>query len=117
MPWGHRNVTPASDRSTWHGGGAAVVVGLPAAGLKATFEPLALAEADQRILGSNYGSSVPRRDIPQLVDLYMDGELNLDDMISARRPLDDAAQALDDLASGCGASPAVVTEPRTAQRP
>jgi S-(hydroxymethyl)glutathione dehydrogenase/alcohol dehydrogenase len=81
-------------------GGAAVVVGLPPAGSTASFEPLALAEADQRILGSNYGSCVPRRDIPQLVDLYMSGDLNLDDMVSARRPLDDAAQALDDLAAG-----------------
>jgi S-(hydroxymethyl)glutathione dehydrogenase/alcohol dehydrogenase len=81
-------------------GGAAVVVGLPAAGSTASFEPLALAEADQRILGSNYGSCVPRRDIPQLVDLYMSGDLNLDDMVSARRPLEDAAQALDDLATG-----------------
>jgi S-(hydroxymethyl)glutathione dehydrogenase/alcohol dehydrogenase len=81
-------------------GGAAVVVGLPPAGSTASFEPLALAEADQRILGSNYGSCVPRRDIPQLVDLYMSGDLNLDDMVSARRPLEDAAQALDDLATG-----------------
>src|SRR5699024_2786879 len=35
-------------------GGAAVIVGLPPTGSKASFEPLVLAEADQRILGSNY---------------------------------------------------------------
>jgi S-(hydroxymethyl)glutathione dehydrogenase/alcohol dehydrogenase len=81
-------------------GGAAVVVGLPPAGQKASFEPLTLAESEQRVLGSNYGSCVPHRDIPDLVDRYMSGELDLDAMISARRPLTEAAEALDDLASG-----------------
>ncbi|NOQ61253.1 Zn-dependent alcohol dehydrogenase [Mycolicibacterium fortuitum] len=81
-------------------GGAAVIVGLPPAGERASFDPLALAEADQRILGSNYGSTVPERDIPQLVDEVMAGNLDLASMISARRPLAEAADALDDLAAG-----------------
>jgi S-(hydroxymethyl)glutathione dehydrogenase/alcohol dehydrogenase len=81
-------------------GGAAVVVGLPPAGQTASFEPLSLAESEQRILGSNYGSCVPHRDIPDLIDRYMSGELDLDSMISARRPLAEASAALDDLASG-----------------
>jgi S-(hydroxymethyl)glutathione dehydrogenase/alcohol dehydrogenase len=81
-------------------GGAAVVVGLPPSGSRASFDPLQLAEADQQILGSNYGSSVPHRDIPELVDLYMSGQLDLDSMVSARRPLGDAGASLDDLAAG-----------------
>jgi S-(hydroxymethyl)glutathione dehydrogenase/alcohol dehydrogenase len=81
-------------------GGAAVVVGLPAAGAKASFEPLALAEADQRILGSNYGSIRPSADIPALVDSFMDGDLLLHELISSRRPLDAAVSALDDLEAG-----------------
>ena len=81
-------------------GGAAVIVGLPPTGQHARFDPLALAEADQRILGSNYGSVVPQRDIPWLVDLYMSGELDLDSLVSARRPLSEAAEALADLAAG-----------------
>jgi S-(hydroxymethyl)glutathione dehydrogenase/alcohol dehydrogenase len=81
-------------------GGAAVIVGLPPAGERASFDPLALAEADQRILGSNYGSAVPEHDIPQLVDEVMAGNLDLASMISARRPLAEAADALDDLAAG-----------------
>ncbi|BBX88482.1 zinc-binding dehydrogenase [Mycolicibacterium boenickei] len=81
-------------------GGAAVIVGLPPQGERATFEPLALAEADQRILGSNYGSAVPERDIPALVDEVMAGNLDLASMISGRRPLAEAAAALDDLAAG-----------------
>jgi S-(hydroxymethyl)glutathione dehydrogenase / alcohol dehydrogenase len=81
-------------------GGAAVIVGLPPAGSTARFDPLSLAERDQRILGSNYGSVDPHRDIPRLVDLFMDGSIDLESMVSSRRPLAEAAQALDDLASG-----------------
>jgi S-(hydroxymethyl)glutathione dehydrogenase / alcohol dehydrogenase len=81
-------------------GGSAVVVGLPPSGSQARFDPLALAEADQRILGCNYGSIVPQRDIPQLVDLVMSGDLDLESMVSARRPLAEAAEALADLAAG-----------------
>ncbi len=81
-------------------GGAAIIVGLPPTGQAARFDPLKLAEADQRILGSNYGSVVPHTDIPRLVDLVMDGALDLESMVSARRPLSEAAEALDDLATG-----------------
>jgi S-(hydroxymethyl)glutathione dehydrogenase / alcohol dehydrogenase len=81
-------------------GGAAVIVGLPPNGSTARFDPLALAEANQRILGSNYGSIDPQADIPRLVDLYMSGEIELDSMISGYRPLDHAAAALDELQAG-----------------
>ena len=81
-------------------GGAAVIVGLPGVGETARFEPLALAELDARILGSNYGSIRPQIDIPDLVEKFMTGELLLEEMITARRPLDEAAPALQDLAAG-----------------
>lgn len=81
-------------------GGAAVVVGLPPAGAKASFEPLALAEADQRILGSNYGSVRPAIDIPVLVDQFMAGDLLLEELVSSRRPLEAAIAALDELETG-----------------
>lgn len=81
-------------------GGSAVIVGLPRSGEVAKFEPLALAEADQRILGCNYGSAVPKVDIPRLVDELMGGDLDLESLVSARRPLEEAAQALNDLGSG-----------------
>jgi S-(hydroxymethyl)glutathione dehydrogenase/alcohol dehydrogenase len=81
-------------------GGCAVVVGLPPTGQTASFDPLTLAEADQRILGCNYGSTVPQRDIPRLVDEMMAGDLDLESMVSARRPLSEAKDALADLNSG-----------------
>lgn len=93
-------------------GGAAVVVGLPPAGQVARFDPLALAEANQRILGSNYGSVDPQRDIPRLVDLYMDGELDIEALVSGRRPLAEAAAALDDLAAGRTLRTLLINDPQ-----
>ena len=81
-------------------GGAAVLVGLPPDGATVSFEPLVLAESDQRILGSNYGSVRPDIDIPALVDRFMDGELLLNELISSRAPLESAADALDELEAG-----------------
>ncbi len=81
-------------------GATVAVIGLPPSGQQAKFNPLALAEADQRILGCNYGSITPQRDIPRLVDLAMTGDLELESMVSARRPLAEAADALADLRSG-----------------
>jgi S-(hydroxymethyl)glutathione dehydrogenase / alcohol dehydrogenase len=97
--FGHTGTTEQAIRMLGLGG-AAVVVGLPPTGAKASFEPLVLAEADQRILGSNYGSVRPSIDIPALVDRYMDGQLKLDALIWASRPLEEAAAAFDDLESG-----------------
>jgi S-(hydroxymethyl)glutathione dehydrogenase/alcohol dehydrogenase len=81
-------------------GGMAVVVGLPPSGARATFDPLALAEREQRIVGSNYGSAHPAEDFPELVSLYLAGELMLDELVSGRRPLADAEDALQELAAG-----------------
>jgi len=81
-------------------GGSAVVVGLPPEGTSARFDPLTLAYLDQRILGCNYGGARPMRDIPAIVDLVMNGDVLLEPLVSARRPLDDAAEALNELATG-----------------
>lgn len=81
-------------------GGSAVIVGIPAAGSKVAFEPQTLVDLDQRIIGSNYGGIKPSRDIPWLVDEYMAGRLLVDEMISAHRPLEEAEESLELLASG-----------------
>ena len=81
-------------------GGAAVVVGLPPEGSKASFDPLTLSEFDQRILGCNYGGIRPAIDIPMIVDLVMNGQVQLEALVSSRRPLEDAAAALEELQEG-----------------
>jgi S-(hydroxymethyl)glutathione dehydrogenase/alcohol dehydrogenase len=96
---GHTSTTEQAFRALGIGG-TAVIVGLPAEGTTVCFDPLWLGEASRRIIGSHYGSTDPHRDIPDLVDLYMDGELDLDVLISGRRPLEQVVEALDDLEAG-----------------
>jgi S-(hydroxymethyl)glutathione dehydrogenase/alcohol dehydrogenase len=81
-------------------GGTAVIVGLAPTGAMARFEPRALAEAEQRIVGSNYGSVRPALDLPFLADLYRTGRVKVDELITARRPLDEVEQAFDDMIAG-----------------
>ena len=78
-------------------GGAAVLVGLPPTGARASFEPLVLAEADQRILGSNYGSVRPCHRHPRAGGPLHGRPAELDELVSSRRPLEAAAASLDDL--------------------
>jgi len=81
-------------------GGTAVVVGLPPAGVRATFDPgnpRGDGAADPR---SQLRRHRPARDIPWLVDEYLVADLLLDELVSRRRPLAEVAASLDDLATG-----------------
>jgi len=75
-------------------GGTLVVVGLPPSG--ATFGVVAVdfAYEGQRILGSNMGSTRLGIAVPALVDLYHRGRLKLDELISARFPLEEINEAI-----------------------
>lgn len=81
-------------------GGAAVIVGQPKSGTAVTIDPLAVSCWEHRVIGCNYGSMRPSLDFPKLVDLYMNGRLKIDEMITHRRPLAEAQLAFDDLAAG-----------------
>jgi S-(hydroxymethyl)glutathione dehydrogenase / alcohol dehydrogenase len=80
--------------------GMAVIVGQPEAGTTSSYDGLLLSCYEHRIVGSNYGSIRPHVDFPKLVDLYMRGDLMIDELITGRRPLDEAQQAFDDLVAG-----------------
>lgn len=81
-------------------GGTAVIVGLPAVGAKAEFEPLGFAEMGQTLIGSNYGGAIPSVDFPRIARLYLAGKLPLDELISDRIPLEEVNEALDAMRRG-----------------
>ena len=81
-------------------GGTAVIVGMPASGVMASFEPVGLADAGQRVLGSKMGSARIRIDVPMLVDLYRQGRLKLDELISGRFPLEEINAAMAEVTGG-----------------
>ena len=75
-------------------GGTLVLVGMPASGEIAGFEPLTVANDCQVVLGSKMGASRIRSDIPKLVALYRQGKLKLDELITGRYPLEEINQAI-----------------------
>lgn len=58
---------------------------------------------EKAIQGSNMGSSNFRRDIPGYIDWYLEGRLNLDDMVTRRLPLDSINEGFDDMRKGLSA--------------
>ena len=54
----------------------------------------------QGMIGSMMGNVVIRRDIPWLVDLYLQGRLKLDELISRRWTLEEINEAIADTKTG-----------------
>jgi S-(hydroxymethyl)glutathione dehydrogenase/alcohol dehydrogenase len=81
-------------------GGTAVAVGVPGPG--ATLEtPITLVtHVERTITGSRAGSHRPHYDIPLIVDMYKQGIVKLDELVSARYPLVDWERAAHDLHDG-----------------
>ena len=75
-------------------GGALVIVGMTPSGVKAELEALDIADNAQRILGSKMGSTRLQADVPKLVELYRQGGLKLDELISGRYPLEQINEAI-----------------------
>ena len=75
-------------------GGTVVLVGMAGIDVTTEFNPLDLADSSQRILGSKMGSSNIQRDIPNLISLYRQGKLKLDELITARYPLEQINEAI-----------------------
>ncbi|MFZ5962870.1 Zn-dependent alcohol dehydrogenase [Thalassococcus sp. BH17M4-6] len=81
-------------------GGRMVMVGMPHSGAMAEYEPVVLAYMAQGMTGSKMGDVVIRRDIPWMADLYRQGRLKLDELVSGRWTLDQINEAIADTKSG-----------------
>jgi S-(hydroxymethyl)glutathione dehydrogenase/alcohol dehydrogenase len=64
--------------------GTATVIGLIPDGEYVRLPAVALWTTEKKLQGSVMGSNRFRKDIPRMVQLYLQGRLNLDDLISAR---------------------------------
>ena len=56
--------------------------------------------SEKRIQGSSMGSNRFRLDVPRYVDLYLQGRLKLDELVSARIGLEDVNQGFQALQGG-----------------
>ncbi len=80
--------------------GATVLVGMPPSGVTSTIDPGWLAADGQRILGSKMGSARLPVDVPKIVELYREGRLKLDELITARYPFEKINEAVESSRSG-----------------
>lgn len=81
-------------------GGKIVMVGMPASDAMSAYEPGMFASLGQGMVGSKMGDVVLPRDIPWLVDLYRQGRLKLDELVSRRWPLEEINEAIADTKGG-----------------
>jgi S-(hydroxymethyl)glutathione dehydrogenase/alcohol dehydrogenase len=81
-------------------GGSVVMVGMPPSGAKVAIEPVILATTSQSLLGSYMGSSVLKKDIPVLIDLYKQGRLKLDELVTRQYSLNEINEAVNDVKLG-----------------
>ena len=81
-------------------GGMAVVVGVAKPSDSTSIRSMTTVFEEKTLTGSYFGSCVPRVDFPRMLALYLKGELKLEELITRRYRVDEAAQAFADLQSG-----------------
>jgi S-(hydroxymethyl)glutathione dehydrogenase/alcohol dehydrogenase len=69
------------------GWGQSIIIGVAAAGQEISTRPFQLVTGRQW-KGSAFGGARGRTDVPKIVDWYMEGKLNIDDLITHRLPLE-----------------------------
>jgi alcohol dehydrogenase len=80
--------------------GAAVLIGIPREDAVLSLRALTIPRMERRVLGSIYGSTKAERDFPYALDLYREGRLPLDRLISHRLPLEEAERGFELMHSG-----------------
>ncbi|MFQ5515649.1 MAG: Zn-dependent alcohol dehydrogenase [Myxococcota bacterium] len=89
-------------------GGTTVLVGVVPLGEQVPISASDLTLQEKRITGCYMGSNRFRFDMPRYVDFYLDGRLQLDEMISARIPLEEVNAAFDRMRKGEAARQVIV---------
>ena len=82
--------------------GTAYLVGMPHVGTVGHYDPVGAAYYGQGLRGTRMGDVVLRRDVPWLLDLYGQGRLMLDELVSETFPLDRINDAIAATKAGRG---------------
>jgi S-(hydroxymethyl)glutathione dehydrogenase / alcohol dehydrogenase len=81
------------------GWGQSIIIGVAGAGQEIKTRPFQLVTG--RVWkGTAFGGARGRTDVPKIVDWYMDGKINIDDLITHNLPLKDINKAFDLMHSG-----------------
>ncbi|NJK38963.1 MAG: S-(hydroxymethyl)glutathione dehydrogenase/class III alcohol dehydrogenase [Oscillatoriales cyanobacterium RM2_1_1] len=76
------------------GWGVSVIIGVAAAGAEISTRPFQLVTG-RTWKGTAFGGAKGRTDVPRIVDWYMDGKINIDDLITHVMPIEQINQAFD----------------------
>ena len=80
-----------------------VLVGAPPIDEKLELDPLVLfGISEKKLMGCFLGSCNSLRDIPRMIAMWRGGQLDLEALVTAHRPLDEINEAFADLAAGVG---------------
>jgi S-(hydroxymethyl)glutathione dehydrogenase/alcohol dehydrogenase len=93
------NVTIRQALEASRPGARVVILGKTPVGQEVTF-PFSVLMGEREIVRTSYGMARPRVDFPKLANLYLRGELRLDEMISLRLPLADINHGFEELERG-----------------
>ncbi|MEM9904833.1 MAG: S-(hydroxymethyl)glutathione dehydrogenase/class III alcohol dehydrogenase [Cyanobacteria bacterium P01_D01_bin.44] len=96
---GNVNVMRQALESCHKGWGESIIIGVAAAGQEISTRPFQLVTG--RVWrGSAFGGARGRTDVPKIVDWYMEGKINIDDLITHTMPLDQINDAFDLMHAG-----------------
>ncbi|MGW6422392.1 zinc-binding dehydrogenase [Nocardia sp. NPDC055053] len=98
-------------------GGTTVTVGLPAPDATITLPPLSLTAEARTLVGSYLGSAIPARDVPRYEQLWREGKLPVERLISARIELSAINDAMDALADGTAIRQIIVFDQQDQELP
>lgn len=91
---GNVDVMRQALESCHKGWGESVIIGVAGAGQEISTRPFQLVTG--RVWrGSAFGGARGRTDVPKIVDWYMDGKINIDDLITHTMPLEDINKGFD----------------------
>ena len=76
------------------GWGESCIIGVAGAGQEISTRPFQLVTG-RSWRGTAFGGARGRTDVPRIVDWYMDGKINIDDLITHKMPLEDINKAFD----------------------
>ncbi|MDB5079233.1 MAG: alcohol dehydrogenase [Chloroflexi bacterium] len=96
---GNAKVMAQAYESTMRGG-KTVCIGVAPPSQQFSIAAASITYMEKTIMGSFMGSAVPRRDIPRLISLYMNGKLPVDELVSQYLPLEEINTGFDRLAEG-----------------
>ena len=81
------------------GWGESIIIGVAPAGAEISTRPFQLVTG-RSWRGTAFGGASGRTDVPKIVDWYMDGKINIDDLITHTMPLDDINKGFDLMHAG-----------------